>query len=41
MTRQRRYRNVAGSSLDEQIEHDTVFSFLFDQLGIQYAGAGK
>jgi prolyl oligopeptidase len=29
---------LIGASLDEQIEQDTdVFSFLFDQLGIQYA----
>jgi prolyl oligopeptidase len=28
---------LIGASLDEQIEQDTdVFSFLFDQLGIQY-----
>jgi prolyl oligopeptidase len=31
-----------GTSLDEQIEQDTdVFSFLFDQLGIQYAASSK
>ncbi len=31
-----------GESLDEQIEQDAdVFSFLFDQLGIQYNAAGK
>jgi prolyl oligopeptidase len=33
---------LIGASLDEQIEQDTdVFSFLFDQLGIQYAASGK
>jgi len=31
-----------GASLDEQLEQDAdVFSFLFDQLGIQYRAAGK
>ena len=31
---------LIGASLDEQIEQDTdVFSFLFDQLGIQYSAA--
>ena len=31
-----------GASLDEQLEQDAdVFSFLFDQLGIQYNWAGK
>jgi prolyl oligopeptidase len=31
---------LIGASLDEQIEQDTdVFSFLFDQLGIQYSTA--
>ncbi|MGO9086524.1 MAG: prolyl oligopeptidase family serine peptidase [Candidatus Sulfotelmatobacter sp.] len=31
-----------GTALDEQIEEDAdVFSFLFDQLGIQYAAPGK
>ena len=33
---------LIGASLDEQIEQDTdVFSFLFDQLGMQYSAAGK
>ena len=33
---------LIGASLDEQIEQDAdVFSFLFDQLGIQYNAAGK
>jgi prolyl oligopeptidase len=33
---------LIGASLDEQIEQDTdVFSFLFDQMGIQYPGGGK
>ena len=32
---------LIGASLDEQIEQDTdVFSFLFDQLGIQYKSPG-
>ncbi|MGA8345131.1 MAG: prolyl oligopeptidase family serine peptidase, partial [Candidatus Sulfotelmatobacter sp.] len=31
-----------GTALDERIEEDAdVFSFLFDQLGIEYTGAGK
>lgn len=31
-----------GTALDEQIEQDSdVFSFLFDQLGIEYAPAGE
>jgi len=31
-----------GTALDERIEQEAdVFSFLFDQLGIQYAAPGK
>jgi len=31
-----------GTALDEQIEQSAdVFSFLFDQLGVKYAEAGK
>jgi prolyl oligopeptidase len=33
---------LIGASLDEQIEQDTdVFSFLFDQLGMEFGGGGK